>query len=331
VPPASKTSLLAAKKQGRAFRLNSLGQIPIALRSKPHWRSAFRSCRSRSLATKSIGGGSRRSTTEAEVFNVGGFTLLELLVVIGIMIILTVLAAPAFTALKSAGDVTSAAYTIKGVLEQARTYAMANNTYTWVGFFEEDAGTFTPATPGNGRLVISIVSSIDGTNVYGGATSGTIDPTKLKQIGKLVKISNVHLPLFQIGSDSGATFDTRPALQNDPTAGYNYSRFGELNKPIPNTAPYTTPFNFQYPVGNPAPTAQYAFKKLLQFNPRGESRVNGNTYDVRRVVEIGLVQTHGATVPAPISGAGTSTAVYDGNVVAVQIRGFGGDVKIYRK
>src|SRR5205814_2809787 len=96
------------------------------------------------------------------------------------------------------------------------------------------------------------------------ATSGTIDPTKLIQIGKLVKINNVHLPLFQVGPGTGDTFDTRPAVQNDPTAGYNYSRFGELNNSAPNTAPYTTPYNFQYPVGNPPPSPQYTFKKILQ-------------------------------------------------------------------
>jgi prepilin-type N-terminal cleavage/methylation domain-containing protein len=262
---------------------------------------------------------------------ISAFTLLELLVVMGIIAILMVLLAPAFTNLKSAGDVTNAAYTIKGVLEQARTHAMANNTYTWVGFFEEDASSSIPAILGNGRLVMSVVASTDGTNVYGSNTSGPIDPTKLIQIGKLVKINCVHLPLFQVGTGTGDTFDARPALQNDPTAGYNYSRFGELNNPAPTTAPYTTPYNFQYPVGNPAPAAQYTFKKILQFNPRGESRVNGNTYDVRRVVEIGLLQTHGATVPTAISGAGTSTATYAGNVVALQIGGSGGNVKIYRK
>ena len=49
------------------------------------------------------------------------FTLLELLVVIGIIAVLLVLLAPAFTTIKSAGDVTSAAYTIKGALDTART------------------------------------------------------------------------------------------------------------------------------------------------------------------------------------------------------------------
>ena len=67
------------------------------------------------------------------------FTLLELLIVVGIIGLLLVLMAPAFTTIKGGTDVTSSAYTIKDVLDTARTYAKANNTYVWVGFFEEDA------------------------------------------------------------------------------------------------------------------------------------------------------------------------------------------------
>jgi len=275
---------------------------------------------------------SRRSTLNSVR---AGFTLFELLIVVGIIVVLLVLIAPAFTSLKSAGDVTSAAYTVKSVLDTARTYAKANNTYTWVGFYEENvANPSSPNTdtPPVGRLIISIVASKDGTNVYG-AGNGTIDPTKLTQVGKLVKIENIHLPLFAICASNctGDSFDTRPPLQNDPIAGYNYSRYGELNAPQPNTAPYTTPYNFQYPVGNPAPAAQYTFSKILQFSPRGESRVNGNSYDIRRVVEIGLLQTRGTATPVPVSGGGTSNVVFSGNVAAVQINGFAGDVRIYRR
>ena len=259
-----------------------------------------------------------------------GFTLIELLVVIGIMILLTALLTPAFTNLKSAGDVTSAAYTIKGVLEQARTYAMANNTYTWVGLYEEDASqpSTDPPTPGVGRLVMSVVASKDGTTVYdpnSNLNPDPIDPSKLVQLNKLVKIDNVHLPLFTIGSSTGSTFDTRPALQNDPVVGYNDSRFGELNGNP--TAPTTNAkFPFQYPVGNPAPAAQYTFTKTLQFNPRGEGRIN-STYDVRRVIEIGLIPTHQNVAPTPTPSAGN----YAGNVVVVQLNGFAGNVKIFRR
>src|SRR5438477_11375859 len=140
-----------------------------------------------------------------------GFTLIELLVVIGITILLTVLLTPAFTNLKSAGDVTSAAYTVKGVLEQARTYAMANNTYTWVGFYEEDASqsSTNPATLGVGRVVMSAVASKDGTEVYtsvsGPAADMDSNGTRLSQIGTLVKIDNMHLRTFTNGTGVGDT------------------------------------------------------------------------------------------------------------------------------
>src|SRR5882724_7474451 len=96
------------------------------------------------------------------------FTLPELLIVVSIMGVLLVLIAPAFTTIKGGTDVTSAAYTIKDVLDTARTYAKANNTYTWVGFFEEPAPPpeSPVAAPGIGRIVMSIVASKDGTMLY---------------------------------------------------------------------------------------------------------------------------------------------------------------------
>jgi prepilin-type N-terminal cleavage/methylation domain-containing protein len=261
------------------------------------------------------------------------FTLVELVVVIAIIAVSTALLVPAFTNLKGANDLTNAAYTIKGVLEQARTYARVNNTYAWVGFYEENGSiaSTNPPTAGSGRLVISSIASADGTTVYA-STPGAMDPTRLMQLAKLVRIDNVHVPLLAIGTGTGATLDTRPALQFEPTAGYNYSRFGELNAASPHTAPYTnSQYPFQYPVGNPAPTAQYLFLKTLQFSPRGESRINGNNYDVRRVVEIGLLQTRGSTLPLAANGAGTSTVAYNGNVIAIQISGFGNIVRLYRR
>ena len=191
---------------------------------------------------------------------------------------------------------------------------------------------------------MSIVASKDGTNLGADSSSsatGTnnwIDPTQLTQVAKLIKIDNVHLPLFAMCTSgcTGTTFDTRPAVQFDPFGvGYNASRFGEINAAAPNTAPYDTTnngltkFPFQYPVGNPAPTAQYQFRKTLRFSPTGECRIN-STYDVRNVIEVGLLQTHGTAVPAPIGGGG-STFVYGGDVAAIQITGFGGNVKIYRR
>src|SRR5204862_7481605 len=85
-------------------------------------------------------------------------------------------------------------------------------------------------------------------------------------------------------------------------------------------------FPFQYPLGNPAPAAQYTFRRTLQFNPRGEGRIN-STYDVRRVIEIGFIATHQNVAPTPTPSAGN----YVGNAVAVQLNGFAGNVKVYRR
>jgi prepilin-type N-terminal cleavage/methylation domain-containing protein len=266
-----------------------------------------------------------------------GLTLLELLIVVGIIGLLLVLLAPAFTTIKSSGDVTSAAYTIKGVLDTARTYAKANNTYTWVGFYEEDVSVPSlipapdPLCPACvGRLVMSTVASKDGTYIYNPIATGTenfIDPPRLTQVGKLVKIDNVHLPLFVVGTGTvpADSFDNRPTLRNDPVVGYNDSRFGELNSSP--TAPTTnTKYPFQYPVASPAPAWQYRFRRTLQFSPTGECRIN-STYDVRTVIEIGLVQTHGNVAPTPSPTPGQ----YSGNVAAVQITGVGGNAKVYQR
>jgi prepilin-type N-terminal cleavage/methylation domain-containing protein len=240
--------------------------------------------------------------------SIRGFTLLELLIVLGIIALLLVLLTPAFTYIKGGTDVTSAAYTIKGVLDTARTYAKANNTYTWVGFYEEN--TANPASPNSdtptiGRVIMSIVASKDGTNV---ATTNPIDPTKLIQVGKLTKIDNLHLATFTDGLGTGSTFDTRPPVTFN---GTQYSLAG-----MPNS---TTPF--QYPVGSPAPPVQYTFLKAIQFSPRGEALVNNNSNSPQTASEVAFEPTHGAVVPNPTPA----------NVVAVQFNGFAGDVRIYRK
>src|SRR3954452_24138714 len=133
------------------------------------------------------------------------FTLLELLIVMSIIALLMVLIAPAFTTIKGGTDVTSAAYTIKGALDTARTYAKANNTYTWVGFKEVDASQDASASPqvnGQGRVAIAIVASKNGTRGYDITNTSLPDPAwgsnynggaNLFAVGKLQYLNNVHL------------------------------------------------------------------------------------------------------------------------------------------
>jgi prepilin-type N-terminal cleavage/methylation domain-containing protein len=240
-----------------------------------------------------------------------GFTLLELLVVIGIIGLLLVLLAPAFTYIKGGTDATSAAYTIKGVLDTARTYAVANNTYTWVGFFEEDAPdpSGNPANNGTGRIVMSIVASTNGTMLYTAplTTPTPLPSSSLIQVGKLTKVDNMHLKTFSAGAGTppADTFLTRPPVAS--TA----SQIGD-------TAPPSPRLTFHYPVGSSP--GQYTFTKIVQFNPRGEGVIDNSNYIMAPVSEIGVQPTHGTTVDTS-----------DANPVAIQFTGFSGNVKIYRQ
>jgi prepilin-type N-terminal cleavage/methylation domain-containing protein len=258
-----------------------------------------------------------RASRYAVVLRVGGFTLLELLIVVGIIAVLMVLIVPAFTSLKSAGDVTSAAYTIKGVLDTARTYAKANNTYTWVGFYEEDTTATTPTNnnppyPGKGRVLLATVGSKDGTKIFEDTDpAASLPPSRITQIGKLARIEGLHLT--DIGNPSPTPnptpiSDTVPARPYTPyTEGSPLDHFNRISSDSSDTTLF--PFAAQ----------NYTFYKTIRFSPRGEANIN-STYTLKHEGEIGIKPTHGITVDASSP-----------NVVAIQFTGVGGNVKIYRK
>ena len=250
------------------------------------------------------------------------FTLIELLVVIAIILALTLLLAPAFTSLKSAGDVTSAAYTIKGVLEQARTYAMANNTYTWVGFYEEATTATNPTNsnppyPGIGRVLIAAVYSTDGTKIFeNSATSAPLPAAQIKPLGKLIKVEGIHVA--DIGAPAFPTpFPTPEPNTLDSRSNLPYTENALLIPPsdhynrVSSDSSDKTKFSFL--------AQNYTFYKTVRFNPRGEANIN-STYDLRHVAEIGIKPSHGTIVD-------NNTL----NVVAIQFSGTDGNFRIYRR
>jgi len=223
---------------------------------------------------------------------------------------MAVLAIPAFRAMNGAGNMTSASYTISGAIDSARSYAMTHDTYTWLGFFEED-GTMSSANPaqaGVGRIVLSTVASADGTMIYSSTASAPVyvDPTRLVQVSKLTRIPNVHLKSYGNGAGTGTTFPTRPAL------GSANGRIGDTATPSG-----ALPF-FQYPVGASG-GAQYTFTNVLQFSPRGEVLVSGMAGVMTPLIEVGLQPVHGDVVDA-----------ISPNLVALQVAGISGNVILYR-
>jgi prepilin-type N-terminal cleavage/methylation domain-containing protein len=237
-----------------------------------------------------------------------GFTLVELMVVLALALIVIV---PLAGGIRTAGDATAAVWDVASALEFASVYARTNNTYVWVGFYEENMAV-APGVSGTGRIVISVVASGDGTQIVEPTGTGkTIDPSRLVQVGKLIKINNMHLAdvPFPASSDpAGAadSWDARPSVQ---TKYVTYA--------IRETEPSKTAFPFTYPVGGIVPP-QYTFLKTIEFTPEGEALLN-TSYSLAPWIEVGLEPVHGGFRDA----AGK-------NFAAVQIAGVSGTIKIYR-
>ena len=247
------------------------------------------------------------------------FTLLELMLVLGIIVVVSTFVVPAFTNLKSAGDVTSTVYNIAGLLEQARAYAMANSTYVWVGFEEVDASqdsSVNPQTIGTGRLALAIVASRDGTRGYDATNSSLSNPAwtsynnggNLVAINKLQRFENVHLATALNG------FGNQP-----PTSGNMARPYIQSNNYVIGNAP-TSVTPFDWPLGSAINAGQYSFRKVINFDPQGIARIqySTNTDGVGAYIEVGLQQTHGTAISS------------SSNVVALQIDCMTGSVRKYR-
>ena len=66
------------------------------------------------------------------------------------------------------------------------------------------------------------------------------------------------------------------------------------------------------------------FDRWIRFSPRGEAVVKGGATQITQYAEVGLLPTHGTALAAGVNPA-------SGNLVAIQISGFGGNVRIYRR
>lgn len=239
-----------------------------------------------------------------------GFSLIELLAVMGFMSLLLAVTVPAVNSLKGSGDFTRAVDEMELALNRARTYAMAQNTYVWVGFYEESGaggsgGASLPPYAGKGQVVIGMMASTDGTKIFeDDVTPGNLPDSRLKPVGRLQKISRVHLT--DVGAPSG-TGDPH-ALAGRPDAPYAGAD-AEANR-ISSDSAQRTPYPFAM--------SGYTFHKTIRFSPSGEATINGAAVP-KRLGEIGLVPARGDQV-----------ASLEANLAAVQFAGIGGSVRSYR-
>jgi hypothetical protein len=196
---------------------------------------------------------------------------------------------------------------------RARAYAMANNTYVFVGISEVDASvptSTTPQTAGNGRMGVAVVASNDGTRTYDSNNPGPIPATAtppsvqstLGVVSPLRRFENVHL--------LNASTISAAKLPNGTESTVN----------IGTTASLTT---FQWPLAATGSSPQFKFGNepgsVIQFNPQGEAQVISVAMadSVLEWIEIDLQPTHGKTLP--VANNNTATILIDGPSGAVTL------------
>lgn len=171
-----------------------------------------------------------------------GFSLIELLTVMSIIAILSVGAVPAMNGIRGGQSLTKSAYDVAGVLEQARAYAMARNTYVYVGLAEaSDTASDVQLTPGGGRLLVGVMASKSGVR--------PLSSDELIPMSRLQKYEN--LKLDTLGTDGNMARQT----------GSDVVSFADASAT-----------GFAGFTWNGAGGASVAFSKVIEFDPTGVAR-----------------------------------------------------------
>jgi Tfp pilus assembly protein FimT len=172
----------------------------------------------------------------------------ELLTVLAIAAILAGLTLPALGSLMKARSFDQNLATLSGTLEQARQYAVAQNTYVWVAFALDSA---------NARVDVAVFASPDGTD---SSTSWTGTPgagsTTLVPIAKIQTFTFTNLV-----SPNGTSTARTVAPASIPSS---------VGQPLNNS---TASFTITLPGQSSTTTFNYA----LQFTPSGEARIQDGT------------------------------------------------------
>lgn len=203
------------------------------------------------------------------------FTLVELLSVVAVMGVMAAMVLPSLLGARSAADVNAAALEVASCLEHARAYAMANNTYVFVGVTERDGRDSDK--PGVGQILVVAMGSRDGTRSFG--TGGA----NLAPLSPLRRYRNVSLE--DVLPNTGAM--SRPDVQD---------RYRVANQAFASTGTFTA--------------FGHAFTRIVQFDPRGTAGTpSAGAASPPQWMELGLTATHGNVAR---DGANYAALVVDG-------------------
>jgi len=218
--------------------------------------------------------------------------LIELLVVLAIIALVSAIAAPTFMGLNSSGRMNENLLEVRGLLEEARQYAIAQNTYVWVAFLPS-----TSTTTGMATLSVAILASKDGTDPAGPLSwadysYGTVPNSEIGLISKITTLQQISL-LSNVGNFTSQIVSL-PSTSTIGGLAVNNNGF----------------FNLQ----SPGTSTPQVFTEALQFTPSGEAR---NLPTPVSLVELDLQLQKGSVLDAH-------------NVAVIRVNGLTGESITYR-
>jgi hypothetical protein len=206
-----------------------------------------------------------------------------------------------------------------GILEQSRSYAIAQNTYVWVVFYPQDPSTLTPADSGGDALYVTALASNDGTDPLGWS-GATVDMTQNSPV-TIAGTTTTIAPIFPTAHISQMAVRT----QNYFTQGSGAGQIASLPSDMPAspTTPAATP-TFQISVNHaltlpaalPADALTAQSSLVIQFTPTGAARVSGSPID---------------SIWVNFQRAKAKGVIDSNNIAALQINGLIGLTTVYRK
>jgi len=184
------------------------------------------------------------------------FTLVELLVVMGVISLLAAAVVTGFNEIGRARGVTEAAYQIASAVELCRSEAVSRQTYVWLGFQPQ-------TNAGSADLRLGMVYSMDG-------SSTNTNSTNLMPLGKALLIQSVALA--PVNTSIATNF-----------SGVDLSTVGAGMSFIIGTNKFTGPSITFMPLGevttNPSPINTDGFDPILGFGlqpTRGTTLLTNN-------------------------------------------------------
>ena len=251
------------------------------------------------------------------------FTLVEMLVVLGIIVLILSVAVPVLRGVLGARGISNSVDVISGYLTNARIQAMSQNTYVVVGFYQAQ---------GSDDLQMQAVKSLSGTldtkNFSGGSSALTAGALTYRALGPIVHLPNVTLtPYANLVPSLKTKLTNAGVAPNPPT------QTGDpANIVIPDTP--TNPGNssngLEFTFGSTAVNTIFNWY-LIAFTPQGEAlyfptapTFTGNTTVVPNTIPyygelfIGVTTSRGGSIPPN-----------DYTARAITIDGGSGSINVY--